>query len=268
MPLDLSRIDALVFDVDGTLSDTDDHLVAQIATAFDAIPAVSGRRAAKLARQLVMAMETPTNTAYRLLDRLGIDDELSALKGIVVSARDRIRAEARAGDHPQAVDHELHDMVPDVAAMLATLAPHYPISAFSTGEAPRIEAFLTGHGVREHFVAVAGAQTTPRMKPYPDPLLFVAEAMGVAPDRCLIIGDTTVDMETAAAVGAQAVGVLCGFGTEDELRREGAVEILATTSDVLALLRPDRDPLGGATAAPATQSRAGLGAPSGPASRA
>ena len=261
MPLDLARIDALVFDVDGTLSDTDDHLVAQVATALDALPGVSGRRASKWARQLVMALETPTNTAYRLLDRLGIDDDLTAIKGVVRDARARLRAERRPGRHVQALDEELHDMVPDVAEMLAELAARYPISVFSTGTAPRIEAFLTGHGVRKHIIAVAGAQTTPRMKPYPEPLRYVAEAMGVAPERCLVIGDTTVDMETAAAVGAQAVGVLCGFGTEAELRREGAVEILATTSDVLGLLMPASDAIDGESADPETASDAGLAAP-------
>ena len=69
--------------------------------------------------------------------------------------------------------------------------------------------------------------------------------MGVDPARCLVIGDTTVDMQTARAGGAQAVGVLCGFGTEEELRREGAAEILATTSDVLGLLAPEADALDG-----------------------
>ena len=132
-------------------------------------------------------------------------------------------------------------MVPDVEQMLHALAKRYPISAMSTGGETRIRAFLDHHGVLGHFAAVAGAQTTPRMKPYPDPLLFCAEAMGVAPERCLVVGDTTVDMKTAQAVGAQAVGVLCGFGTEDELRREGAALILATTSDLLGVLAPSED---------------------------
>jgi phosphoglycolate phosphatase-like HAD superfamily hydrolase len=134
-------------------------------------------------------------------------------------------------------------MVPGVEEMLHDLAERYPMSAISTGSEPRIREFLDHHGVLKHFTAVAGAQTTPRMKPYPDPLLHVAEAMGVAPEACLVIGDTTVDMETARAGGAQAVGVLCGFGTEDELVREGADLILATTSDLLPVLAPSEDTL-------------------------
>ena len=234
--IDLSRVDALVFDVDGTLSDTDDHLVATLAEAIDRLPFLSGRRATWLARRIVMGAESPVNAAYGAIDRYGLDDELATLKGLLQRARDQRQ---RAERHPaEAADEVPHDMVPGVEQMLHDLAARYPMSAISTGSEPRIRQFLDHHGVLGHFAAVAGAQTTPRMKPYPDPLLHAAQAMDVAPDRCLVIGDTTVDMETARACGAQAVGVLCGFGTEDELRREGADEILATTSDLVGLLAP------------------------------
>ena len=241
MSLDLSRVDALVFDVDGTLSDTDDHLVAQIAAVLDAVPLISGRRATELARRLVMGAETPVNTAYGALDRLGLDDELSAAKRVIGGLLGRVRGQRdRSELHPvDAADEDFHDMVPGVAEMLHQLCDRYPISAISTGEEGRIRAFLEHHGVQDCFTAVAGAQTTPQMKPFPDPLYFAAEAMGVEPERCLVIGDTTVDMQTARAGGAQAVGVLCGFGTEDELRREGACLILATTSDIVGVLSPD-----------------------------
>ena len=118
------------------------------------------------------------------------------------------------------------------------------MSTISTGTAPRVERFLEHYGVREHFAAVVGAQTTPRMKPHPDPLLYAARAMGVDPAACLMIGDTTVDIRTGVSAGAQTVGVLCGFGTENELLRTGAQLILRTTSDLLAILHPAEDALG------------------------
>ena len=113
----------------------------------------------------------------------------------------------------------------------------------STGGAPRVERFLEHYGVRKHFAAVVGAQTTRRMKPHPEPLLFAAKAMGVPPEACLMIGDTTIDIRTGVAGGAQTVGVLCGFGTERELRDAGAGLILRTTSDLLAVLQPAEDTL-------------------------
>lgn len=236
MSLDLTRIDAVCFDIDGTLADTDDHLVAQIASALDALPLVDGREASRLARRIVMSAETPVNAAYGALDRIGLDDELARLKALVRRLRQKTRH--RDGRNPEATDEVLHDLVPDVDQMLHALSVRYPMSTISTGGVLRIEAFLRHYGVRDLFTVVVGAQTTPRMKPYPDPLLYAAEAMDVDPARCVFVGDTTVDMETAKGAGAQAVGVLCGFGTEDELVSAGADLILATTSDVLPILMP------------------------------
>jgi phosphoglycolate phosphatase len=52
-----------------------------------------------------------------------------------------------------------------------------------------------------------------------------------------MIEDTTIDIRTGVAAGAQRAGVLCGFGTADELRATGAQLILRTTSDLVAVLR-------------------------------
>ena len=71
---------------------------------------------------------------------------------------------------------------------------------------------------------------------YPDPILFVARQMGVSPEACLMIGDTTVDMRAGRAAGAITVGVLCGFGQEVELLRAGADLILPTTSLIIQAL--------------------------------
>lgn len=243
MPLDLSRIRALCFDVDGTIADTDDRLVAQIALMLDKAPFVSGRRAERMARQAVMGAETPVHAAYALLDRLGLDAPFSRL-------RSRLKAAKARGMNPgetrniEAIDEVPHEMMAGVQEMIGKLAAHYPMCTITTGMAQRVERFLEHFGVREHFTAVVGAQTTRRMKPHPEPLYHAADAMRVKPEECLMIGDTTIDIRTGKSAGAQTVGVLCGFGTEAELRRTGAGLVLRTTSDLLAVLQPDEDPLG------------------------
>jgi len=50
------------------------------------------------------------------------------------------------------------------------------------------------------------------------------------------VGDTIVDIRAGSKAGSQTVGVLCGFGEEDELRKRGADMILATTPELRQVL--------------------------------
>ncbi|HEY0824446.1 MAG TPA: HAD family hydrolase, partial [Ramlibacter sp.] len=180
---------------------------------------------------------------YALLDRLGLDTPVDRL-------RTRLREVKKRGADPanvrnlEAIDEVPHEMMAGVQEMLRILGARYPMCTISTGGAPRVERFLEHYGVRDLFTEVIGAQSTKRMKPHPEPLLFAAQKMGVDPAHCLMIGDTTIDIRTGRSAGAQTVGVLCGFGTEDELVAAGAGMILRTTSDLLAVLDPQEDALG------------------------
>ena len=224
MSFDPTRVRAICFDVDGTLSDTDDQIVDRIAAFLTKLPFLSGRNSSRLARRIVLDAETPVNTLYGLADRIGLDDELSRVRTYL--------KEVRGGE----LSAEDHLAVAGIDEMIETLAVHYPMCAISTGGAERVEHFFETVGLRHHFTAIITAQTTERMKPYPDPVYYAAEQMGVAAEDCVMIGDTVVDMLAGKSAGAQTIGVLCGFGTEDELRRDGAQHIVDVTPDVVDLL--------------------------------
>ena len=96
--------------------------------------------------------------------------------------------------------------------------------------------FLEQFDLLPYFSAVAIANTCRYTKPYPDPILWVAQKMGAAPAEVLMVGDTSVDIRAGRAAGAQTAAVLCGFGEEKELRRAGADLILSSTVDLLGVL--------------------------------
>jgi phosphoglycolate phosphatase-like HAD superfamily hydrolase len=98
--------------------------------------------------------------------------------------------------------------------------------------------FLTQFDLSKYFNVIVTGLSAPHTKPYPDPILLAAEKMGVKPQDCLMIGDTTVDIRAGKAAGAQTIGVLCGFGEEPELNQLGADLILKSTSDLTSLLLP------------------------------
>jgi len=81
---------------------------------------------------------------------------------------------------------------------------------------------------------VRGQMAGVPVKPDPTGALAAAQAMGVAPDEVLYLGDTATDMRCACNAGMHPVGVLWGFRKEDELRTSGAEAISAHPSEILA----------------------------------
>ena len=223
MPLDLARIQALCFDIDGTLNDTDDQFVEQAGRYFRAVRwLLPGKDVQRAARSFVMWAEAPGNLLLGLPDSLDIDDQLARLAGWINHMR-----KAR-------IKHFLP--IPGVDKMLARLAVRYPLAIVSARDTETSQEFLRQAGIEQYFKCVAGAQTVRHTKPYPDPIYWAAQQMGVPAANCLMIGDTSVDIRAGKAAGAQTVGVLCGFGVEPDLRRRGADEIVAITPQVSDLL--------------------------------
>ncbi|MEX2673491.1 MAG: HAD-IA family hydrolase [Phycisphaeraceae bacterium] len=75
-------------------------------------------------------------------------------------------------------------------------------------------------------------------KPDPTSALAAAEAAGVAPGRCLFVGDSKTDMLTATAAGMVAVGVTWGFRDRAELVAHDAAHVIDHPQELLTLL-PD-----------------------------
>ena len=225
MAFDIERIQGICFDVDGTLCDTDNAWVESLARRLRLVrPLIRGGDVHAAARRLVMFAETPANAIYQFLDHLHLDDEAVRLASLLA------RRKSRRKPH-----HFLP--VPGVVEMLERVKLQFPIAVVSARDADTTRAFLEQFDLLRHFYAIATSQTCVHTKPFPHPILWAAEKMGVLPENCLMVGDTTVDIKAGKAAGAQTVGVLCGFGSEDELRRAGADLILPGTAALLDILK-------------------------------
>ena len=219
MSLDLQRIHALCFDVDGTLSDTDDVYTKKVARY---LPRFLFRDPQRAARKFVMWIESPGNTLIGLPDIIGLDDEFLGLWEWLNRHR------------PRPMKHFM--LVPGVKEMLERLHGKYPMAVVSARDDMSTRAFLKQFELTCYFDEIVTAITAEHTKPYPDPILYAAEKMGVPPENCLMIGDTTVDIRSGVAAGTQTVGVLCGFGEREELERRGTDLILENTSELADIL--------------------------------
>jgi len=205
--------------VDGTLSDTDDLYVQRILRFF---PRFLFRDPDRAARRLVMWIESPGNALLGLTDTIGLDDEIVAFINWMYRRRKK--------------PWKNFLLVPDVDTMLAHLKGLYPMAVVSARDENSTMQFLEQFHLVKYFDVIVTALSAEHTKPYPDPILLAAQKMGAAPEHCLMVGDTTVDMRAGKSAGAQAVGVLCGFGEERELRRKGADLILGSTADLEKVL--------------------------------
>ncbi len=224
MPLEVARIRALCFDVDGTLSDTDDQFVQRLVRLLKPVRFLFPQRdPLRFARWAVMRTESPGNLAYTLADKLHIDNALARLGDMIYNLG--LGRESRP-----------FQLIPGVAEMLAQLQPRYPMAVVSARGRRSTLRFIAQFNLGGFFAWVATGQTCKHTKPHADPILWAAARLGVDPANCLMIGDTTVDILAAKAAGCQSLGVLCGFGEEAELRAAGADEIVSSTAQLPQIL--------------------------------
>ncbi len=86
------------------------------------------------------------------------------------------------------------------------------------------------------FAAVVGSRPSVPKKPDPTAALEIAGRLGLPPAAFLYLGDTAIDMQTAAAAGMFGVGVLWGFRPAEELIQGGARILLSHPTHLLAFL--------------------------------
>lgn len=218
MAFDPARVRAVLFDLDGTLADTDDEYVRRAGAIVRRLNFLFPRRdPTRFLRWSLMVAETPLNLLMGMPDWLGLDAPLARAVDWLADRRG-----SRAAVH--------FVLMTGVEALLAGLGQRFPLGLVTARGARATTDFLRQFGLEQRFGAVASALTAAHTKPYPDPVLWAARKLGVPVEQCVLVGDTTVDMLAGARAGAQTIGVLCGFGTRSELERAGAGLILDTTA--------------------------------------
>lgn len=222
--LDTQRIRAILFDLDGTIVDTDDLYVRRLAAMLRPfLSIIRNQKELAYARRIIMAAESPLNALLGFLDRFSLDEKLRPISNRL----HHLRGETNIDDAR---------LIPGVAHALTQLAGHYPLALVTTREQHSAVLLLRTLRIRSLFRSVATAGTCKRSKPHPAPVLWTCEQLGLAPQDCLMVGDTSVDIRAGRSAGTQTAGVLCGFGEHNELRRVGADLVLNSTADLLSVL--------------------------------
>ncbi len=206
-----------VFDLDGTLVDSQHMIVAAMGEAFQASnlavpPAEAVRRVVGLSLGTVIAHLAPG------LDAAG----LGALEGRYRDAFFALREAGEVAETP----------FDGAIAALDALAAAGWVLGIATGKSARgLKATLDRFDLAGRFVTLQTADQGPG-KPAPDMLHRAMAEAGVEAGATVMIGDTSFDMAMAQAARVAALGVTWGYHQEHELVAAGAARVIATFDDL------------------------------------
>ena len=79
---------------------------------------------------------------------------------------------------------------------------------------------LEGFGIKDLLEVIIAADDAPLKKPAPDPLLMGARKLDVSPAQCMYVGDSRTDIQAGKAAGMLTVGVLTGIDDLKALQQE------------------------------------------------
>ena len=183
-----NRYAALIFDCDGTLTDSmplhyiawrDTMAAYGIQFAEDRFYGMGGMPSEKIIAKL------------------------SAEQGVVVDADEAAekKEDAFAAMMGQLTAKE------DVCRIARRHAGKLPMAVASGGIRPIVMAQLQRIGMSELFPVVVTSEDTQRHKPEPDVFLATAKKLGVAPEQCLVFEDSPLGFQAAEAAGMDWVDV-------------------------------------------------------------
>ena len=215
------RVAAVLFDLDGTLIDSAPDLAGvanemRLARGLDAMPYGALRPFAGSGARGMLAAALQALPGQTIFDALR--DEF------------HLRYEQR-----MLQETALFDAVVPVLDALDRCGLPWGIV---TNKALRFaEPMAHALGLLPRAAALVGGDSTPHLKPHPQPLLEAARRLGLPPQECVYVGDDPRDMRASRAAAMGALAAAWGYlGTDTPIQDWGADRVLAAPHDLLTLL--------------------------------
>lgn len=192
--------DAVLFDMDGTLVDSEP---VWFAVLREVMPAFGGDLPAD-AHADIHGNDRPTTTRL-LRERYGLTGDAEAFWSRVVERLAVGLAGARS--------------MPNAGAWVEVVAgAGRPLAVVSNSPRAMVDAALAPHAWSRHLAVRVSVEDVARGKPAPDGYLLAAERLGVAAQRCLVVEDSIAGAQAAVAAGAVCLFVTNGMVDPERAR--------------------------------------------------
>lgn len=208
----------VIFDLDGTLIDS----LRDIADALDHVLAERN-----LPQPSYAEVERMVGDGARILVRRALGERLDLEEEVLTAFKARYFANLTVHTRPYE----------GIEALLTALKERgTPMAVLSNKPHPATASLVAALFPEVPFIEVRGAREEHLKKPCPTVALEIADRMELAPEAILFVGDTAIDVETAARARMTSVGVLWGMRPREELERAGATHLIGSPAELLSLL--------------------------------
>jgi phosphoglycolate phosphatase len=211
-----------IFDCDGTLVDSGATIHRALAETFE-----------------LHGIAVPPPRESRKVIGLSLTQAMSALNPEAAEADHLAMAETYKGCFHRArqegrVEEPLFDGILDP---LDTLESDGWLLAVATGKSDRgLRLCLESHGLHARFISLQTADRHPS-KPSPHMALAAMAEAGAAPEKTIVVGDTSFDMGMAAGAGAVGIGAGWGYHEPRDLLAAGARAVANDPAEVADIAR-------------------------------
>ena len=206
---------AVLFDLDGTLVDSIELLLASMEYSFE------GRARRPSVAEWLALIGTPLDAMLARWAEGPADVE---------------RLRARYREHQLAKHDEMLKLYPGMVETVRALhAAGHPLAVVTSKLEVGARRALKFAQIEDCFTAVVGIDHTAKHKPEPEPVWYALERLGAQRERALFVGDSTHDMLAGRAAGVQTVAVLWGPYTREELLPTAPDYWVAQPQELLAL---------------------------------
>ena len=131
-------------------------------------------------------------------------------------------------------ENEIYDGVPETLAQLKDMG--YVLCTASSKPQRFVDTILEHFDIKKYFDFVGGASMDGKISKKEDVINLVLEETGFTPQQVLMVGDRMFDLTGAKEFGMDAVGVLYGFGSYEELSSYDNIALLNDISQLINIL--------------------------------
>ncbi|MEN8139856.1 MAG: HAD family hydrolase [Thermodesulfobacteriota bacterium] len=213
---------AVIFDLDGTLLDT----LSDLADSANHVLGQLGLPVHERDSYRYMV----GNGIEKLVERMLPADQRQRQEEVVATLRRHYSKHWADTTAP-------YPAIPDL--LTALQERQLPLAVLSNKPEELTRATVAHYFAAWSFAEVAGARADFGLKPQPERAHAMARRLGIAPQEILMVGDSSIDMETAANSGMTGIGVLWGFRGAEELLDHGARALIKQPLELLDLIGED-----------------------------